>query len=246
MNSVVVHEGESLLGEGRIAVVVTGLDLPSRNRKTGPIAQAYIICSDMNPVDAVRSGHDDVICGDCVYRESDGQSRRCYVSYWNAPTKLFFSLDRIPRCNTVLAAGWLADKMIRLGAYGDPAAVPVSVWSELLGQARAWIGYTQQWRVCDQELKRFCMASVPDAEAAREAQALGWRTYRVRPSTADALRDGEIVCPASEEAGHRVTCERCKLCAGTSRMAANIVIAAHGQPRMIRAFSLKESKGVRP
>lgn len=38
----------------------------------------------------------------------------------------------------------------------------------------------------------------------------------------------EVVCPASEETGHRVTCATCSLCRGQRRPAKHVVIAAHG------------------
>lgn len=60
-------------------------------------------------------------------------------------------------------------------------------------------------------------------------EALGWRTFRTRLQTEPARPD-EIVCPASDEAGHRTTCEACNLCTGGARGAArSIVIQAHGQ-----------------
>lgn len=38
------------------------------------------------------------------------------------------------------------DFPVRLGAYGDPAAVPTRVWAELLRYVKQWTGYTHQWK----------------------------------------------------------------------------------------------------
>lgn len=35
---------------------------------------------------------------------------------------------------------------VRIGSYGDPAAVPTRVWEELVKNARNFTGYTHQWR----------------------------------------------------------------------------------------------------
>ena len=34
--------------------------------------------------------------------------------------------------------------MVRLGTYGDPAAVPSYVWESLLSRAKGWTGYRHQ------------------------------------------------------------------------------------------------------
>ena len=90
---------------------------------------------------------------------------------------------------------------VRIGSYGDPAAVPTRVWAELLRHVTHWTGYTHMWRPkwcgdcaegrtvsdcrnCwkpDLELRRYCMASVDTPEEREEAQALGWRTFFVVP-----------------------------------------------------------------
>ena len=41
----------------------------------------------------------------------------------------------------------------------------------------------------------------------------------------------EIICPASEEAGRKATCQDCKLCSGNTIKAKDIVINVHGAKR---------------
>ena len=117
--------------------------------------------------------------------------------------------------------------VIRFGAYGDPAAVPTRVWETLAGASSRWLGYTHQWRTCDPELARYCMASVDSPTEYGEARAMGWRTFRVRTKD-QTLEGGEIVCPASKEGGQKVQCDVCSLCMGTERNAKDVAIIAHG------------------
>jgi hypothetical protein len=39
-----------------------------------------------------------------------------------------------------------AGRLVRLGSYGDPAAVPVWVWQAVMKQADGGTGYTHQWK----------------------------------------------------------------------------------------------------
>ena len=70
------------------------------------------------------------------------------------------------------------------------------------------------------------MASTHTAKDVSDANALGFRSFRVK-SADEPLLDGEISCPASKEAGAKTTCERCKLCAGAGVKAPNIAINKH-------------------
>tara|TARA_R110000868_G_scaffold10386_1_gene51102 strand:- start:316 stop:714 length:399 start_codon:yes stop_codon:yes gene_type:complete len=107
--------------------------------------------------------------------------------------------------------------MVRLGAYGDPAFIPQRVVAAIVSSADGHTGYTHQWTRAAW-LKGTVMASVDSLEELQVARANGWRTFRVS-STLD-VQKGEILCPASDEAGKRTTCEECGLCDGM-----------HGNPR---------------
>lgn len=219
--------GPSTFDAAPLVVLITG---PSLNVKTGPMLQSWILRADVSPMDAVRQGRDQSICGDCRWRpDRDGDGRACYVNVAWAPQNVWktwkagrYGESTLSQQNVLLAAAPL-----RLGAYGDPAMVPIYVWRRLLLGATSWTGYTHQWKHCDPAFKDLCMASVDTEQEAREAQALGWRTFRVRGDVS-ALQANEIVCPASDEAGHRVTCLQCRLCMGTQKAAKSIAIYAHG------------------
>lgn len=117
---------------------------------------------------------------------------------------------------------------LRIGAYGDPAAVPIEVWRPLLETAGGWTAYTHQWRTAPQEFRWWCMASVDSVEEQIQAATIGWRTFRVRMTPADHALTSEVICPASAEGGHQAVCANCSLCRGASRQAKHVVIAAHG------------------
>jgi len=221
--------------DGAPIVVVAVVD-DSTNSKTGAMVQTHILVDGVSPLDAVRSGLDASICGSCQHRGRFDDilrtwvERSCYVNLGQGPRAVqdgvargiypTAALEDLPR----LTAG----RTVRLGAYGDPAAVPFGVWLALLQHATGSTGYTHQWR--DPRfaaLKLVCQASCDSEADALEAQAAGWRWFRVRKN-GEPLLDAEFVCPASEEAGRRTVCAKCLLCSGTSRVAKSPVIIAHG------------------
>lgn len=104
--------------------------------------------------------------------------------------------------------------------------------------------YTHQWRRTPM-LQSLCMASVDSHEERTEND---WRTFRVRQveATAEPIEDGEILCPASAEQGHRLTCEQCGLCRGTSLRAKDIAILPHdnsGRAKVRRLAVLNTQQG---
>lgn len=228
---VVFYRGPSMIDGAPIVAVAV---FRSGNRKTGDMVQTYILRDDMTPTEAIRSGADSAICGGCIHRgEHDEQgalingTRTCYVVIGQGPTGVWKGLqaDQYPHVN---AAGMFAGRFVRLGTYGDPAAVPFEVWQGLLKGAAGHNGYTHQWRDCDSRFASLCMASADDETTREQAKALGYRTFRTRPDAASKLK-GEFVCPASEEAGKKLQCAQCKACGGTSGKArADVVITIHG------------------
>ena len=170
------------------------------------------------------------MCGDCQQRPYLGGA--CYVNVAQAPSVIYKAFRRGTKYPTAEGPKDLhklgQGRVVRLGSYGDPAAVPKRVWQALLRDAVGHTGYTHQWRRAPW-LKDLCMASVDSPFEAAEAQARGWRTFRVRRED-QPVQAREFVCPASDEAGNRLSCATCKACNGTSRnpVAASPVIIAHG------------------
>jgi len=247
----VFYRGPSLLTGDPIVGVLTGLDDGSVNAKTGPIAQAWIIRSDVAPMDAKRENLDDAVCGDCKLRGRNGRDSGCYVAPWLAPYNVFRQLraGRYPDVTWADLHALVEGRTIRLGAYGDPAAIPFEIWHQALATVAGWVGYTHQWTHCDRRFRNIVMASVDSPAEADNAWRLGWRTFRVRqahdPLLSAGLRrsllvraayTGEFVCPASDEAGHRTTCQACQLCRVLASPARSVAIIAHGHNGVMAAF----------
>jgi len=239
---VVFYRGPSLLTGDPIVGILTGLDRGSMNPKTGAIAQAWIIRSDLPPMDAKRANVDDAVCGDCKLRGRDGKDSACYVAAWRGPMQVWkaFIAGHYPTVLWPELQAVMEGRMVRLGAYGDPAAIPFEIWRALLETAGSWIGYSHAWKVCDPRLKTLVMASVDTKREFYQAGLAGWRTFRIRANASEPLIAGaEFICPASDEAGHLVTCADCRLCRGTSSPARSVAILPHGKPSSLRAFGIR-------
>lgn len=226
----VLYAGPSMLDEAPIVCIAT---MHSENRKTGDMVQTWILRADVAPLDALKDGSDASICGDCKHRQSTGGA--CYVNIGRAPTAVWnaYKAGKYENSASDLSSPlWRAvrHRMVRFGAYGDPAAVPYGVWHSLSIAGLGHTGYTHQWRKVPL-LKALCMASADSEEEAREAQALGWRTFRVCTEQ-DAKLFIEAACPATEEskASRKVTCADCGYCDGKipGGKVGSIAIVVHG------------------
>ena len=129
------YRGPSLLTGDPIVAVATGLELRSLNPKTGPMVQVWILRADVAPMDAKRANLDDAICGDCRHRGRNGHGSSCYVAPWLGPNNVFKAIPKYPRASWPELRRRLAGEHVRLGAYGDPAAVPFEVWRVVLSTA---------------------------------------------------------------------------------------------------------------
>lgn len=226
-NGAIIYRGPSLLDGAPIIVIAIGFTAGSANSKTGNMIQTHILREDIAPTDAIKSGDDASICGQCPHRgDGTGKGRTCYVNVGQGPLVVWksYKAGKYPLWDGTGVSG----RMVRLGTYGDPAAVPVHVWDALLRDAGGHTGYTHQWRQSPQ-LRAYCMASADSVDDAQSAHSMGWRTFRVAmPTDAPQLR-GEAQCPASAEAGKKLTCAQCRACDGTaSQRRGSIVIQAHG------------------
>jgi hypothetical protein len=239
MQGFVFYRGPSTVDESPIAGIAIGLKQSSSNVKTGAMVQLYFLRSDMSPFEAVATGADNAICGDCRHRGKiiteprsglrKNVGRSCYVTIYHGPRAVYqaFSRGNYPDVPPEEAKRVLAGRRVRLGAYGDPGAVPIETLETLLEDVRDMTGYTHMWRRFP-KLSAFCMASCDTPEEREEAKALGFRTFRVRDKDEPVLR-GEGQCPASKEMGHATTCGACLICGGHKRpLNSDITILAHG------------------
>ena len=154
--------------------------------------------------------------------------RSCYVTLAQAPTAIYGAYRRgsypvVSGHAAIAAIG--RGRMVRVGAYGDGAAVPSYVTESLLSEAAGWTAYSHQSGVAGTSFDgaRF-MVSADSEAAARDAWAKGWRTFRVlRPGEAP-IAGKEIPCPSSRG----VHCVDCGLCRGAHKTAKSITIPVHG------------------
>lgn len=212
-------------------MIATGLRNGSHNVKTGDFIQTYILSDEKErPTDALNSGADESVCGDCINRKVNGWGT-CYVNVGQGPNAVYAAYKRgvYPEFTPDMLDEYFSGRIVRLGAYGDPCAIPVRIWQMICGVASGWTGYTHQWRKCDLALRQFCMASVETVKGMRRAKAMGWKTFRVRAED-EAVEKGEFVCPASEEAGKKKRCEDCLACHGGEYNGKQVtpVIQVHG------------------
>lgn len=245
MNGLELYAGPSLIDDVPIVVIA----LPGgRGTKTGPVINTYILRADIPPGEAMRTGQDVSICGDCTMRgEADPNwkhpsrgtmgrawGRTCYVHIPRGPTVVWnaWKKGRYPPVQDVYQLrALMAEEHIRIGTYGDPGAVPLDIWLYATEAADAWTGFTHRWRHLDAEQwAPLLMASVDTPAEHDQAILMGWRTYRVKQANEPVLVD-ELVCPGSHEVGQKTTCKRCCLCDGTARNTVrvnDIVIDQHG------------------
>lgn len=243
-NGFCIYDGPSLIDGEPIVALVTGFKVASKNGKTGgDLLQTWILHANVDPLQAQLTGADEAVCGDCPHRgrlEGGGNpGRSCYVNVGAGVRNLWLAFKRgnYPyRLQRDVVAHLAEGVGVRLGAYGDPAAVPTGVWEDLVSRAAFWTGYTRRWRDCSDDLRRLCMASVESETERLEAKALGWRTFRVRAPW-QAVGAYEVVCPASAEAGHKLQCGDCRACSGLGgRARADIAIIAHGGNNRVASF----------
>lgn len=246
IRGLVLYRGASMIDGAPIVVIAT---LSTSNAKTGDMVQTWILREDIDPIEAINSGDDESICGDCPLRglieraqgggrfETVNRMRGCYVTVRNAPTQVWKAYHRglYPDYEHAKHAGLLRGRMLRLGAYGDPVAMPLVRWLGFLRMASGWTGYTHQWRDCSPRWARYIMASVHGVAEAREARARGYRSFRTREEF-DAIASDEIVCPASPEGGARMDCATCGACDGGRASKRSIVIIAHGSKATLSGF----------
>ena len=226
MQHAIIYNGPSLLDGKPIVVIAT---YSNRNTKTGKVVQTYILRSDINPLEASKTGADFSICGSCPMRgevttdpqRKQAKGRRCYVNLGQGVLIVYKAFLRgvyqegDPR---TMGRG----RFVRVGTYGDPGAVPSRVWDELLAECETWTAYSHQsgWR------PDIAMQSADDYAQALAHWKNGHRTFRVIADLGDLDRANEALCPASKEAGRRAQCTACKLCRGSSK-AKSIAIVEH-------------------
>jgi hypothetical protein len=251
---VILHRGRSSF-DGSPYVVIMPLGRSS-NKKTGKMLQTYIIRSHVHPLAAVQSGGDVAICNDCPMRGLVATQKRrsrkkknfraCYVNVGQGPTMVYgaFRRGRYVDYNPADHDQFIRGRKIRFGTYGEPVLIPFDLMMHLAEISAGWTGYTHQWaNLAFADYRRLLMASVHGLTGpwSREhAKSLNWRTFRTMRDGAPA--DDEVLCPASKEAGHRLSCNTCNLCDGEGRRkigldCVDVYIPGHGGKAIMSAVA---------
>lgn len=238
-NGVIVYHGVSN-GENIVAIA-TGLLNPSKNRKTGPMVQIYILHADLSPTEASSQGKDIGVCGDCMHRKSLGGA--CYVNQGQDPLNIFnaYKNGKYPYIvsdvkkfqDSDITSVYVNDGMwdifkrsyVRFGAYGDPAFIPIDIVEKIASNCKGFTGYTHQWKKTNSAYQKYFMASVDFSWEYDLAKKLGWRTFRVSPEW-NIKKSGEMPCLFSLK---DMQCVDCLLCCGTSKPNnKDIYVKVHG------------------
>ena len=206
------------------------LTLKSSNRKTGDMAQVWILCEDINPVEAVQTGKDVTICGNCPHRKQQDGTRSCYVNVGQGPNSIWKAYKRGAYVDALASLDvWnqmqsnLTGKSIRWGAYGDPSVIDAAIVETINCYASGHTGYTHQWRSeFAQVFKGTFQASCDGFQDYLDATAHGWKTFTVVNKNATIHYAKQ--CPATVE-NSVAQCQTCKLCDGAK---SDIYVHAHG------------------
>lgn len=241
----IAYEGRSKIDGRPIVVIINRIDTDSANDKTGSLIQSFILRSDIPPLEAINTGADRSICGDCDHRPIIAKqtgSAPCYVAVWQTPRAVFaaYKAGRYEKATPKQIGRIITGRKLRIGTYGDGAAAPVEIWEDMTEFTAGHTGYSHQWKRPDFDHARWAplvMASADSLDDAALANLHGMRAFRV--SVGFDQQPAEAVCPASAEAGRRTTCEKCLLCSGTSKTARDIVIADHASGHKKRVIQLQ-------
>lgn len=124
---------------------------------------------------------------------------------------------------------------IRLGSYGDPAAVPFEVWQTVLDVTAGHTGYTHQFDHpnFDQRIAEICHISVETEKSAARMRSMGLSTFRVKPENSRNLAH-EITCKNESDL---LSCNACGLCDGTKNQ--SITVEVHGTDYIRERFNKK-------
>jgi len=251
-STAIVWRGVSPYDGQRIMAIVSGLQTPSANDKTGKMAQLSIlldIATGVYPTEAINTGADKAICGECPLRLLDG-SRICYVNvFFNEGSKfkaineresLGYDVVITPEQLAIILA--YRQRGIRFGSYGDPGMLPYELIELIITESGVnYTSYTHQWvhPWFDTRHFNYSMASIDHintVELLISLHGTDIRYYRLLNDASDQLNSNEIMCPSDtnkrKDSGpkvkgkfaRKITCSECGLCAGSGKAAKSIAI----------------------
>ena len=217
----IVYQGLSRFDQKPIVAIVT---INTSNEKTGNMAQLWILRSDIEPHQAIKTGEDQSICGGCVHRHYTGGA--CYVTVHQAPLSVYRAYKRgnYRSIDSTEYKSLFSSKGLRFGAYGDPAMLPIEITRDLSLSALFTTGYSHQWKIKRlQDTLEYVQASVDNLKEYMQVKQIkpNAKSFRVVKNQTDLMPD-EIECLADS---HGLSCAQCKKCDGKTQ---DIAIMVHG------------------
>lgn len=212
------------------------------NTKLGAeMRQVWIMPAGMKPSVANGTAAQDSVCGKCWFKTNGA----CYVNmqtpnsvYRSIEAGNYTELSQTPEDLAVLADA-LHGETVRVGAWGDPAAMPWPIMQTITKAAASYTAYTHQ--AAHPNFNRMylsvCMVSAESPKQAAKYQELGIRTFR--PKVAGSVNlENEITCPNET---HGINCIECRLCDGGNARRGNpsIAVTVHGVDYKVERFTKK-------
>ena len=181
----------------------------------------------------------DSNCLDCpfnVYGKCYTHKYRQYaafVSQLKATYSRFENFETIPYLSAEMQSEILdysEQKYVRFGTYGEPSLLPIELVQNMAKVSSTFTGYTHQWdKPKFQKFSAFLMASTHNLVDTFAANSLGFRCFQVIEDRTKLDKTKFVHCPASDESGSKTSCNKCKLCGGTSgtKVSKNTAIYNH-------------------
>jgi hypothetical protein len=186
MREVILYQGKSALDGAPIVVIANRITNASNNEKTGHMVQTWILRADMSPQEAINQGLNSSVCGACMHRPANNGS--CYVNIGYAPRSTYdafkrkrYALIGKDFCASIVPA-LFAGFIVRLGYHmvtHAPRLFKHGAQSSLMRKplmAIATNGAISALR----PFQAYAWQAPNSEQEAQEAQAMGWRTFRVR------------------------------------------------------------------
>jgi len=207
----------------------------SANKKTGDMAQVWILNKNINPVEALKTGESEAVCFDCSHLKNG----TFYVNVGQAPQSVYkaYKVGKYAPLDLDVLKSMIKWKAVRFGAYGEPVLIPLHLVKFMAKHARGFTGYTHQWANLEfLEYRAYFMASTDNTEETIKEHQMGYRTFRVKGEGTPNLVN-EIDCPNTATG---VQCRDCTLCDGLGVHAKgrSITAVVHGTKGKINKFNL--------
>jgi hypothetical protein len=93
-SGVVLYDGPSKIDGAPIVAIACRITEASGNGKTGAMVQTFIMRRDIAPHEALKTGDDSSVCGDCPLRPIHKGATRCYVRVYQAPLSVWNAYHR--------------------------------------------------------------------------------------------------------------------------------------------------------